>query len=79
VESLSRPITGVPCTFSTNRTEPRSNETKESSTFLVALGLGISITLYPVISMSYPLTYALPGPTVRHIKSSEGIFPSLVV
>ena len=50
------------------------NGTDVALTDLTSLGLSTSITVDGT-STSKPLTYALPGDNLTHIKSSVGVFP----
>ena len=44
-------------------------------TVFVSLGFSTSTTVVPGKDTSKPLTYALPGDNLTHIKSSSGLFP----
>ena len=67
-------IRGVPVTLLTLITLPISNGINAESTVFVSLGFSTSKTVVPDKSTSNPLTYALPGDSLTHIKSSLGIF-----
>ena len=54
---------------------PILNSTFAESISLLSLGLATSTTVVPPLSTSYPLTYALPGDNLTHIKSSVGLLP----
>ena len=71
-------ILGVPWTLLTLNKLPISKGINDVLTVLMSLGLSMSKTVLPVISTSNPFTYALPGESFTHIKSSSGVFPSSV-
>ena len=57
---------------------PILNGTLDDFIVLVSLGLSTSRTVVPGKGTSNPLTYALPGDNLTHIKSSVGVPPSSV-
>ena len=69
------PINGVPCTLLTFILFPNAKGTKAESTFPLSLGFSTSNIVVPALSISNPLTYALPGDTLTAIKSSVGSIP----
>ena len=71
-------INGVPCTLLTRSILPISNGIDAAFTVSMSLGLSTSRTVVPVKSTSNPLTYARPGDSLMHSKSSFGVFPSSV-
>ena len=54
---------------------PAWNGTADCSTNLVVLGFSTSRYVDPTDLVSYPLTYALPGPTLMFNKSLLGSLP----
>ena len=71
-------IKGVPCTLLTLNKLPILNGIDKLSIVFVVLGLLTSKTVVPDKSTSNPLTYALPGDNLTHIKSASGVLPSSV-
>ena len=71
---LFKPNTGVPLTLFNLNSVPSLKFTFAFSNSCFSLGLSISITVVPDLSISRPLTYAFPGDTLTHIKDSSGIF-----
>ena len=65
---------GVPLTLFNLINVPNSNGIFEDVVGSVVLGLLTSRTVVLTLSISYPLTYALPGDTHTAIKSSDGLF-----
>ena len=47
-------------------------------TLVVVLGLGTSIIVDAIFSISYPLTYAFPGEISKANNASDGVLPSSV-
>ena len=66
---------GEPVTLFTLITLPILNGIDAVFTSLVSLGFSTSTTVLPGKDTSKPLTYALPGDNLTHIKSSSGLFP----
>ena len=58
---------------------PSANGIKDDSTFSLSLGFSTSSIVVAALSISNPLTYALPEDTLTAIKSSVGVFPWSVV
>ena len=72
---LFKPITGDPWTlFSLNKV-PSLKFTFEFLNSSLSLVLSTSMIVVPDFSISYPLTYALPGDTLSANKSSDGVAP----
>ena len=69
---------GVPWTLFTLKALPILNGIDAVFTDFVSLGFWISRTVVPGNLTSNPLTYAVPGDSLTHIISSEGVFPSSV-
>ena len=72
-EVSSNFIFGVPVTLSTLIKLPSSNATFAVSTTSFSLGLSISIIVVPTLLIRNPWTYAFPGSTSTHAKSSVGV------
>ena len=68
-------IKGAPVVRFTFSKLPILNGIDALLTVFVSLGLSISKTVVPGKYTSWPLTYALPGDNLIHIKSSLGVFP----
>ena len=66
---------GAPDTLLTLKLFPISKGMFTFDTDWVFLGFSTSKIVVEIFSTSYPLTYAFPGDTFTHIKSSEGVFP----
>ena len=63
---------GVPDTLLTLKIFPISKGIFTVDIVSVSLGFSTSIIVVEVLSTSYPLTYALPGDILMHIKSFDG-------
>ena len=64
----------MPRTVFTLSKLPNSYPRETSERIPTSLGFSISKTVVPVLSTSYPATYALPFDILMHIKSSSGVF-----
>ena len=72
-------ISGLPNTLLILTKLPTSKEVIPALTVLKSLALFISLNVGAIFSSSYPLTYALPGDTLRESKELDAVLPSSVV
>ena len=66
---------GVPKTLFTFKLLPILKGTDVAPIDFTSLGFSTSTTVVPGKYTSNPLTYALPGESLTHIKSSDGVLP----
>ena len=77
-ESVPIPTGGEPLTWLSSICLPTLNGDASFLIVSVVLGFSTSKVVVPIVSTSYPRTYAFPGPMFKHIKSSVGTLPCWV-